>query len=369
MQFTSPRISGSRIAATVSAVAAAVLMAGSALAAEFSPAMKEVIAGAQKEGVVSVSYGASSLGGAKGAKLIEAAMNKMFGTRIDVRYTPGPAMPRVANQLMTEFKANQPAFTDMFVSAAAQHIALVDRKMLLAVDWKALLPNRIVDAAIEEGGMAVRVGTGMSGVTYNTEIAPFKPTRLSDFLDPRWKGKIASTPYAASFDTLAATDMWGPEKTLDFMRKLSPQVAGLIRCSEIERLASREFAALVMDCTGQNALIWQEKGAPIAQMIPIDAAQFRYYYTSVPKHSRHPNAAKLLVAFLQTTEGQKIIWDTWKLDLHLYADSNMAKQVAELRAAGANPKDVTIRWLAQHPEINTTIRDMVKILTQGSKKK
>jgi ABC-type Fe3+ transport system substrate-binding protein len=336
-----------------------------AVAAEFSPAMKDLIAAAQKEGTVSVSYGTSSLGG---AKLIEAAMNKLFGTRIDVRFAPGPAMARVANQLMTESKAGQPAFTDMFVSAAAQHTPLVERKMLLAVDWKALLPDRIKDAAIEEGGMALRVGTGMSGVTYNSEAAPFKPARLADFLDPRWKGKIASTPYAASFDSLAANDMWGPKKTLDFLRKLSGQVAGLIRCGDMERIASREFAALVMDCTGQNALVWQEKGAPIAQMIPLDAAQLRYYYTSVPKHTRHPAAAKLFVAFLQTPEGQKIIWDTWKVDLHIFPESHMAKQVAELKAAGAEPKEVTISWWMQHPEITKTQREMVKILRKKKKK-
>ena len=361
----------SRIKTVLGAVAAGLILAAPALAADFSPAMQKVIAAAQKEGVVSVSYGASSLGGAKGSKLIEAALNKMFGTKIDVRYTPGPSMPRVANQLMTEAKAGQPAFTDMFVSAAAQHLPLVDRKLLLSVDWKALLPDRMAEGAIEADGMAVRVGTGMSGVTYNTETAPFNPTRLADFLDPRWKGKLATTPYAASFDTLAANDMWGPEKTLDFMRKLSGQVTGLIRCSEMERLASGEFSALVMDCTGQNALVWQAKGAPIAQMIPLDASQFRYYYTSVPKNSSHPNAATLLVAFLQTSEGQKIIWDTWKVDLHLYADSHMAKLVTEMKAAGANPKDVTIAWWKAHPEITSTTREMVKILRKGksSKKK
>jgi iron(III) transport system substrate-binding protein len=344
-------------------------IAQTAQAADVSPAMKKLIAAAEKEGAVSVSYGTSSLGGGKGAKLIEKEMNKFFGTHIDVRYTPGPAMARVANQLMTEFKAGQPAFTDIFVAAAAQTVPLVKRKALLTVDWKALLLDRIPAEAVEEGGMAIKVGTGMSGVTYNIEAAPFKPTRLADFLDPRWKGKIASTPYAASFDSIASTDMWGPKKTLDFVQKLSGQLAGLIRCGDMERIASREFAALVMDCTGQNALVWQEKGAPIAQMVPLDAAQLRYYYTSVPKHSRHPAAGKLFVAFLQTPAGQKIIWDTWKVDLHYYPESHMAKQVADLKKEGAKAQDVTISWWMQHPEITTTQRKMVKILRSKKKRK
>jgi len=31
-----------------------------------------------------------------------------------------------------------------------------------------------------------------------------------------------------------------------------------------ERVATGEYLALVMDCTGQDALIWQERGAPLA---------------------------------------------------------------------------------------------------------
>jgi hypothetical protein len=55
----------------------------------------------------------------------------------------------------------------------------------------------------------------------------------------------------------------------------------LIRCGEAERIATGEYLALVMDCTGQDALQWQEKGAPVGQMMPLDAAQLRYYYFAI----------------------------------------------------------------------------------------
>ena len=63
------------------------------------------------------------------------------------------------------------------------------------MDWKALVPDRITDQSTEQDGQLVRVYSGMSGVTYNTRLAPMKPTTLADFLRPEWKGKIASTPY------------------------------------------------------------------------------------------------------------------------------------------------------------------------------
>ena len=92
---------------------------------------------------------------------------------------------------------------------------------------------------------------------------------------------------------LYAADVWGKERTVEYVTKLSSQITGLIRCGEAERIATGEYLALVMDCTGQDALQWQEKGAPVGQMMPLDAAQQRYYYFAIPKNAQHPNAAKL----------------------------------------------------------------------------
>ena len=59
-------------------------------------------------------------------------------------------------------------------------------------------------ARSELNGQIIRIVTGLSGATYNSQLAPMKPTRLEDFLRPEWKGKIASTPYSAGFDILSA---------------------------------------------------------------------------------------------------------------------------------------------------------------------
>jgi ABC-type Fe3+ transport system substrate-binding protein len=73
-----------------------------------------------------------------------------------------------------------------------------------------------------------------------------KPTVLEDFLKPAWKGKLASTPYAAGFDVLLADDVWGKERTVHYVRALSKQITGLIRCGEAERIATGEYLGLVM---------------------------------------------------------------------------------------------------------------------------
>jgi ABC-type Fe3+ transport system substrate-binding protein len=118
-----------------------------------------------------------------------------------------------------------------------------------------------------------------------------------------------------------------------------------------------------MDCTGQDAKVWQERGAPLDQVVPLDAAQQRYYYLGVPKHAKNPNAAKLFTLFMLTEEGQHLAYQTWKADLHVYPNSQIGKQVQEYLAKDVKFKEVTIDWWLQHPEIDDYKRELIKILT------
>jgi iron(III) transport system substrate-binding protein len=332
-------------------------------AAELNADLKALATAAAKEGSLNLSWSQSTLGGSQGAQRIQAEMNKMFGTNLRVNFTPGAEMARIGNQMATEFQAKQPASIDVLLGAAAQVAPLVAFNMFETVDWSKYLPGRIRPEFVEIGNQFVRFTTGLSGITYNSALAPSKPTALADFLKPEWKGKIASTPYAASFDIFVASDMWGKEKTFDFVRKLSSQITGLIRCGDAERIATGEFIALVMDCTGQDALIWRERGAPLEQIIPIDGAQMRYYYFSVPKNARNPNAGKLFTVFSMTEEGQKVVFDTWKSDLHNFPGSRLGEQIREYQAKNVQFKEVTIDWWLKHPEVDESKKELIKILT------
>jgi iron(III) transport system substrate-binding protein len=347
------------------AVAAVLAIAGcaSARAAEINAALKELAAAANKEGSINLSWSQSTLAGTQGAAKYEAAINKMFGTNIHINFVPGPDMARIVNQLATEYTAGQKSHVDIVLGAAPQISPVVKVDFFEAVDWKKYLPGRITDQMIELGGKIIRVVTGLSGATYNSALAPMKPTKLEDFLKPEWKGKIASTPYAAGFDVLLAQDVWGKDKTLNYVRALSKQVAGLIRCGEAERIATGEYLALVMDCTGQDALQWKEKGAPLEQMMPLGAAQERYYYFAVPKNAQHPAAAKLYTVFTLTPEGQKLAYETWKTDLHLLPGSRMGKMVDDYKKQGVKFKEVTVDWWMKHPEISASKHELIKILT------
>lgn len=333
------------------------------LAQPFNDALKRLAQEAAKEGSLNLTWSQATFGGLQGAAKFQAAINKAFGINLKLNFVPGPDMARVGNQLATEFQANQKAHVDILLGAAAQIAPLVARDFFEAVDWRSFLPSRITADTMELDGRILRIVTGLSGVTYNSQLAPMKPTKLEDFLAPAWKGKIASTPYAASFDVLLADDVWGKDRTTKFVTQLSRQITGLIRCGEAERIATGEYIGLVMDCTGQDALAWREKGAPLAQMMPLDAAQLRYYYFAVPKHSPRPNAAKLFTIFMMTEEGQKLSYELWKTDLHFMPNSRMSKMVGDFTKQGVKFKEVTVEWWLKHPEIDAGKRDLIKILT------
>jgi iron(III) transport system substrate-binding protein len=335
-------------------------------AAEMNAPLKELAAAADKEGALTLGWSPATLGGVQGAARFQTAMNKAFGTNIRINFLPSPDMARIVNQLVTEFGAGQKAHVDILLAAAPQIVPVVQLNFMEPVDWRRYLPARITPEMVELDGQIIRVVTGLSGATYNSALAPMKPSTLQDFLKPEWKGKIASTPYAAGFDVLLAQDVWGKERTVDYVRALSRQITGLIRCGEAERIATGEYLALVMDCTGQDALQWAEKGAPLAQMMPLDAAQQRYYYFAMLKNAQHAAAAKLYTLFLLTEEGQQLAYDTWKTDLDLFPGSKMGKIVDDFKKRNVRFKEVTVDWYKRHPEIDAGKSELIKLLaTRG----
>ena len=344
-------------------VLGALLVIHGASAAEPSPALKEVITAAQKEGRLDLSW-LPSLIVDDGVKQLVAGMNAMFGTSIIYSFTPDPgSVPRNLNKILVAAQARQPSPTDVFIGTT-NHILIVEqRKAAIQVDWPALLPGRITDQTVEAHGLAVRIFTTLpGGILYNTKLAPERPENLTDLLKPEWKGKIASNPYAASFDNLASADFWGPERTLDFARKFSAQLSGLIGCPDIERIASGEFIAFAMDCTGRDWVKFHREGAPVDMVVPKDYAAQRYYYLSIPVNAAHPNAARLFIVYALTSEGQKIIWEHGDTDLHTFPDSGMAKVIAGYEKEGVHFKELSVTWLEKEPDLRSLQEKVIKML-------
>jgi iron(III) transport system substrate-binding protein len=341
-------------------------VAATAPAAQWSPAMSALIKDANKEGKLKLLWGQGTLGGTKGAATFEQMMNKMFGTDIKISFTPGAAMPQVGSQIAAEYAAGQSAASDVYIGADSYLVPLIKRKIFHEVDWPNYLPGRITAKMVEGERTSLPVYTGLPGIPYNTKRVPKNevPRTLKDMLKPFWKGKLASTPYVTSLNLLAAKELWGKEAALDYVRQLSKQVVGLIRCNEIERVASGEFIGFVMDCSGSQTFEASARGAPVEHIIPTDGALIRQRMLAIPKNAEHPNAAKLFATFLLTREAQKHLWETDFSDMYMLPESQMGQRVKKAEKMGAKFFVPTLEWVAANPEIDAISEEMVKIMTQ-----
>jgi len=354
-----------RLSRWIGAAVATVLTVQFAAAAEISPALKDVVEKAKQEGKLVLQWPESLAGGAA-ARDIAKAMNATYGTNIAVTYTPdNSSIPQHINKLMVTQQSGQPAPTDAFVGTTGHVLLLTQRQAVVPVAWNELLPGRVDGRIVEADNHAVRLFTTLpGGIIYNTQLVPKKPTKLSDLLEPAFKGKIATNPYAASFELLSGSDVWGEERALEFARALSKQVSGIMGCPEIERIASGEFVAFAMDCSGRTWVKFKRAGAPVDMAVPTDFAAQRYYYMMIPKNAAHPNAAKLYVAFMLTPEGQRLMWNSDDTDLHLFPDSGMAKAVADYEKQGVKFREFTADWARQHPETGPAQVKAIQIVTQ-----
>ena len=359
-------MTNSRLRIVWTAVVAGVAIAapGPSQAADMSPELKAVAKSADAEGSMKVVLVQGTLGGGPGFQRIQDGMNKMFGTKVEIKFAPGGSMPQVGNQIAAEYKAGRPATSDVYLTSLNNAARLTKLGVFRSVPWTKLLPGRITDEMVEADGAVLRYVTTVTDIVYNKNLVPKPPKTLAGWLAPQFKGKLATTPYAAGFDAMGASDVWGPEKTIEYAKALSDQLSGLIGCADTHRVASGEFAALIFNCGG-TAEVLMEKGAPIDLMIPQDYTSQGFFYLLVPKNAASPNAATLMITYMMTPEGQKISWDFDRRDLHMFPESKLAGEVREAVSSATKAVVQSIEWAHAHPEKEKALAEVTKIITRS----
>src|SRR5262245_25924579 len=335
---------------------------------EITPELAKIVEGAKQEGRLQLRSTTSVNGAAEGAKVAQDGIKRMFGVDLAVEWVPGPAFAPLAAALYQEKQGGQPASGDVFVATPIQITPYLDRGLFRPVDWTRLMPSRIKPEYVEGGGEAVRFMSFLPGINYNVKVATWVPeiNVLEDVLKPQYKGKFLTTPFLAGFDVLLADPRWGVKKTDEFIRKMSGQIAGLLRSDGEDRIAAGETPALVIDCSGgsQNRLRFRGKGILDTHIIS-DVAQRRYAYMTIPAHTPHPNAAILYTLYLSSPEGQEnVVWDYYGWDLDLYPGSQAGKRVQEIEAKGVKFTDVNIDWWKTNQGIAKDHLELTKIVRE-----
>jgi ABC-type Fe3+ transport system substrate-binding protein len=329
-----------------------------------SSPLAKLIQAAKAEKEFTLLGGGGTWGDADAQKLLETGFNKKYGLNVRIKFVPGPAMPDMARRIADEYKAGQKSASDLFLGSESHFVELARSDALTKFAWRETFPS-IPAPMVEMDGRLLREATRYIGISYNEQQVSEKdvPRRLDDLLNPKWKGKIASTPYAASFDRLVS--VIGLEKTRDFLKRFTQNVAGLIRCGEEERLASGEFIMLGLNCGNYEAERAHRQGMPISARVLTDVPIVGYWYLSIPKNSSHPNMATLFAGFLLTPEGQKARYESVGATAHLIEGTPANKQYKELLAQGIQLKDFTSEYVIKNGKMLGELRDeFQKILQQ-----
>jgi iron(III) transport system substrate-binding protein len=150
----------------------------------------------------------------------------------------------------------------------------------------------------------------------NTDLvsAADAPRSWEDFLNPKWKGRIAwsSSLSSAGAPGFIATVLkeYGDDKGMAFLRKLAEQKIVSLEGSGravTDQVIAGEYALGLQIFNNQPATA-ARSGAPIANL-DLQPATASLNTVSMTKSAPHPNAAKLLIEFLTSDEGQKLIAD------------------------------------------------------------
>lgn len=187
------------------------------------------------------------------------------------------------------------------------------------------------------------------GPAINTRLvsAAEAPKTYKDLLDPKWKGKLA---WAANTETGGAMMFitfirsWlGEQKGEDYLAALAKQdVANLSGSPRevVNKLIAGEYP-VALNIFLHHPVISAEKGAPVAPL-PMDPVLGNASVMVLLKNAPHPHAALLLMDFLVSDEGQKVIREANYFPAN--PSIEVDKSVAQIIPANSNK---TLRFLSE----------------------
>ena len=239
-------------------------------------------------------------------KLIEAGFEAKYG--VNIEYWRGDAT-KVVDRVLTEWRAGKPGF-DMVHRRARARCRWPKRTAStpsLHPPSAANFPAKFRD---KDGQLTAWRVTPV-GILTNTDLVKPNdmPKSWDDLLDPKWQGKITMPDPSRHAST--ATFLWNLQKIkgdkwIDFARALAKQRPLLVESySSVPNAIVRGEASLGISYI---QYVPQTKGpigfAPIDQVFadPSDAA--------ISAKAINPNAARFLIDYLCSPEGQKKVAET-----------------------------------------------------------
>jgi iron(III) transport system substrate-binding protein len=188
------------------------------------------------------------------------------------------------------------------------------------------------------------------------------PKTFEDLLDPRFKGRMAWTSELAvqgapGFIYNILTIM-GQDKGMAYLKQLAAQQPVTVAASPravLDQVISGEYAIGLM-MYNHHIAISEGKGAPI-KAAPLEPLVSLFTMIGILKDAPHPNAGRLLLEYILSSEGQKVM----AVNDYLPADPDVPARIPELKPEAGHFKVNTIspemtrdnlaKWVAIYQEV------------------
>jgi iron(III) transport system substrate-binding protein len=284
---------------TTALIFAASLAGGSAHAADAA-----MIEAAKKEGEV-VWYSTQII--SQLVRPVSAAFEKKY-PGIKVRATRANAT-ETAVKILNESRAGRPQ-SDVFDGTTT---VVPLKKEGYVLKWLPDSAKEYPDELKDPEGYWIANNLFIITPGFNTSLIPkgTEPKTYQDLLDPKWRGKIAWNGFPTSsgmggFVGTVLAEM-GEDKGRAYLRELAKQNIAPLRGAArevLDQVIAGEYP-LALQIFNHHAVISAKKGAPV-DWIKMEPATGTLSVASISKNAPHPNAAKLLVDFIISREGQEV---------------------------------------------------------------
>jgi ABC-type Fe3+ transport system substrate-binding protein len=198
-------------------------------------------------------------------------------------------------------------------------------------------------------------------VNTNLVPKPEQPRAPQDLLDPRWKGRIAWSTAPSSGSAVyvgAVLATMGEQNGMDFLRALSKQSIVNVDATNraiLDQVILGEYA-ISLNAFNHHALLSARKGAPVA-WLGLEPISGVMHSIGLTRNAPHPNAGRLLIDFLTSQDGQKVLAEVE----YLPAMPSVAAKTPELKPQAGGFKAIMLapdmvtrnqeRWVAIKKEL------------------
>ena len=149
-------------------------------------------------------------------------------------------------------------------------------------------------------------------IGYNTKLvrAEDAPKSYADLLDPKWFGKIVKAHPGYSGTIMTATYQLSRDLGWDYLEKLSKQKVMQVQSSaDPPKKLSLGERSVMADGNDYNLIQMKDRGEPVEIVYATEGSPLITGLSGIMKDAPNPNAARLLLSYMFSVEGQQLIVD------------------------------------------------------------